>query len=200
VTDAEIYDGQLAALYRWCVYIHRRPDGSPFYVGKGTRRRAIDFSPSRRTVWHRNVVAKHGRENIRVQVIPCVCEAEAFALERVHIAIARADGSTLANLTDGGEGASGHVATASQLAALAKGRVKGKRGVPGPRPWLEEWKRSPAGQEHLRRLGELGAARLHRERTLACCECGTEFVTKSAQAKCCSRKCEQRYRRAGKNK
>ena len=181
---------------QFCVYIHKRPSGEPFYVGKGLVSRAYDFAPSRRTEWHKNVVKKHGRENIIVDVIPCMYEKEAFELEKVHIKLARDNGHQLVNLTDGGEGASGHVMTDKQKEALAKGRKIGKKGIKGPRPQLEKWIKSEAGQAHMKKLSEIGSAILHKERNVECAECGVYFITKSAKAKCCSRLCEQRNRRA----
>lgn len=181
---------------QFCVYIHKKPNGDPFYIGKGLLSRAYDFAPSRRTEWHKNVVNKYGRQNILVQVIPCMYEKEAFELEKTHIQIAREMGHKLVNLTDGGEGASGHVANEKQKAALAKGRLKGKKGVKGPRPQLEQWIRSEAGKLHLENLGQIGAKALHREREIICIECGKVTKTRSAKAKCCSRLCEQRNRRS----
>ena len=61
---------------RFVVYLHRRPNGEIFYVGKGLLQRAYDFAPSRRTDWHKNIVAKYGRENILVDVIECDNEAQ----------------------------------------------------------------------------------------------------------------------------
>jgi len=181
---------------QFCVYIHKRPNGEPFYVGKGLISRAYDFAPSRRTEWHKNVVKKHGRENIIVDVIPCMYEKEAFELEKVHIKLAKDNGHQLVNLTDGGEGASGHVMTDKQKEALAKGRKIGKKGTKGSRPQLEKWIKSEAGQAHIKKLSEIGRAILHQERNVECAECGVYFITKSAKAKCCSRLCEQRNRRA----
>lgn len=86
----------------FCVYIHRRPDGTPFYVGKGRPRRAFDFAPSRRTGHHKNIVAKYGRDNIRIDVVPLKDEALAFEYERLVIKIMRNYGKALVNLTDGG--------------------------------------------------------------------------------------------------
>lgn len=190
--DAELF-GRTA---KFCVYLHKRPDGSVFYVGKGLRSRAYDFAPSRRSMWHRNVVAKYGRENIGVVVVPCANEKEALALEMVHILI---HGDGLVNLTSGGEGCAGRPMTDAQRAGLDAGRKPGKRGVPGPRPHLKLWRDSPAGKAQLVRFAEIGGAALHRERAQNCAECSCEFTTTSAKAKCCGRKCEQRYRRAGKN-
>lgn len=196
MSPSEIDADKLAASFNFCVYTHARPDGRVFYVGKGVPERAYCMAPSRRSLWHQNIVKKYGRENILVRVIPCLCEEEAFALERVQIAIHRLDGCELVNLTDGGEGASGHVMNEAQRQALEKGRRKGKRGVPGPRPNLDAWRNSPEGREHSRKMGEQGRIRLHAERSLSCAQCGVVFVTRSAKAKCCSRLCEQRRRRA----
>jgi hypothetical protein len=87
------------------VYQHKKPDGIPFYVGKGKGPRAYQFS--KRSAWHKNVVAKHGRKNISVEIIECQSEQDAFELERQLIAELTAAGIELVNLTDGGEGASG---------------------------------------------------------------------------------------------
>lgn len=184
---------------KFCVYLHKRPDGSIFYVGKGLRSRAYDFAPSRRTVWHRNIVAKHGRENITVTVIPCASEVEALALERVHIAAARRSGEELANLTDGGEGVSGREMSEKQRQALEKGRMKGKRGSHSPKPGVRRWLQTEEGQQLLKRRLAAAIAAPRKSRQAVCAECGCEFTTKSPKAKCCSRKCEQRFRRAGKN-
>lgn len=96
------------------VYLYKRPDGSVFYVGKGTKRRALSVSPSRRKVGRKKSVA---------------------------------------------------------------------------------WRKSEAGQAHLKKLAKIGKEALHRERTATCIECGCEFSTKSAKARACSRLCEQRNRR-----
>lgn len=181
---------------KFCVYLHKRPDDSVFYVGKGVIGRAYDFSPSRRTLWHKNVVAKYGRAAIRIEVIPCASEDDALRLEREKISALRAAGVELTNLTDGGEGCAGRVPTEAQLVALAKGRVVGKRGVCGPRPQLTKWQQTDAGKAHLVASGKAGTERLHALRTIACCECGRESETRSAKARFCSRLCEQRNRRA----
>lgn len=181
---------------QFCVYIHKRPDGEPFYIGKGLVSRAYDFAPSRRTAWHKNIVSKYGRENIAVEIILCKSEKEAFDLEKKKIKWAKENNFCIANLTDGGEGCSGRKPTKKQLEVLEKGRQVGKKGTKGPRPHLEAWIRSEAGKIHLKKLAQIGKENLHKERLLVCIECNTEFITRSAKAKCCSRLCEQRNRRA----
>lgn len=83
-------------------------------MGKGRPRRAFDFAPSRRTRHHKNIVAKYGRDNIRIDVVPLKDEALAFEYERLVIKIMRNYGKALVNLTDGGEGASGRPMSAKQ--------------------------------------------------------------------------------------
>lgn len=181
---------------QFCVYTHKKPNGDPFYIGKGLISRAYDFAPSRRTEWHKNIVSKYGRTNILIEIVLCDSEDHAFSVEKEKIKLARDLGFDLVNLTDGGEGRSGHKPNEKQLAGLEKGRRIGKKGVKGPRPQLEKWLKSEEGQKHIKRLAEIGKDVLHRDRTVICCECGKEFVTKSAKAKNCSRLCEQRNRRA----
>lgn len=89
------------------VYIHKKPDGTPFYVGKGTANRAYQFS--KRSEWHKNIVAKYGRSNIIIEVINCFNESQAFDLEKIYIKQFKLSGVCLVNLTDGGEGVSGLV-------------------------------------------------------------------------------------------
>lgn len=86
---------------RFYVYAHRREsDGRIFYVGKGTGRRAFNFT-HRSVLWKR-CYAKHGcKVEIIFNDLPEVC---AFSIEKAMIAsIGR---SRLANLSDGGEGVS----------------------------------------------------------------------------------------------
>lgn len=91
------------------VYIHCRPDGSPFYVGKGCGSRAYNLSPEYRRAnsHHKNIVAKYGAPNIKVEIIECSSEEQAFQWERHLIHILRYFRLPITNLTDGGEGPSG---------------------------------------------------------------------------------------------
>lgn len=110
-----------------CVYVHMKPDLTPFYVGKGVEKRARNLHHLIRktNTWHRNVVAKYGVENIIVEVLECSSEAEAFAREVMVIRALRNAGVVLTNLTDGGEGVSGRKhseATKKRLSEHFKGR------------------------------------------------------------------------------
>ena len=92
------------------VYLHCKPDGTPFYVGKGKGNRAYNLSPkARKNNWHERIVKKYGKENIIIKIL-CYTwdEAEALRLEQVCIWILRDYLCyVLVNMTDGGEGVSG---------------------------------------------------------------------------------------------
>jgi hypothetical protein len=89
------------------VYVHCRLTGEPFYVGKGQRKRAYDFKNYRNT-HYKNLILKHGKENVRVFVRNCVSEQQAFEHEIWMIAWCKAQGFRLCNYSIGGEGSSGY--------------------------------------------------------------------------------------------
>lgn len=99
-------------------YLHCKPDGTPFYVGKGADRYVVGHGTDRRShskknrsEYHKNTTAKYGWENILVYVFPCDSEAQALTDEIQQIAQLQRAGYALCNLTDGGEGCSGLVHT-----------------------------------------------------------------------------------------
>ena len=108
------------------VYIHKKPDGTPFYVGKGYERRAYRFS--NRNQWHQNIVAKYGKHNIIIEIINCTSESQAFDLEKIYIKqFKEIDGYSLVNMSDGGEGNTGRVFTAEhrqKISEASKGKPK----------------------------------------------------------------------------
>ena len=83
-------------------YIHCKPDGVPFYVGKGTLRRAKYLGE--RNPHHKSIVAKYGTDNILKGWIECSSDKIALALEVGLIKCLRRMGVKLSNYTDGGEG------------------------------------------------------------------------------------------------
>jgi hypothetical protein len=88
------------------IYLHSRlDDGIPFYVGKGRSKRA--YSKGGRSDFWNSVVTKHG---LLVEIIANnLTENEAFLHERRLISFyGRLQNGPLINLTDGGEGVSGH--------------------------------------------------------------------------------------------
>jgi len=104
-------------------YIHCKPDGTPFYVGKGALRRAKYLGE--RNPYHQAVVEKYGKQNILVGKLECSSDEVAFELERGLIKCIKSMGVRLTNFTDGGDGGSNPVPeTRKRLSEAAK-----KRGV-----------------------------------------------------------------------
>lgn len=110
-------------------YIHCRPDGTPFYVGKGHGRRANDLST--RSAWHKSVVAKYGSENIHVGLMSCSSQENAYLLERGIIKCLRRAGVSLVNMTEGGDGTAYWTGKKRSSESIEKMR-KTKTGVPAP--------------------------------------------------------------------
>ena len=100
-------------------YLHLKPNGDPFYVGKGcSKRRSNNFSM--RNQYHKRVVAKcGGKQNIEILVFPRDTEQQAFDDEIKWIRVLRENGYELTNLTDGGEGLSGLVFSPEHCAKIA---------------------------------------------------------------------------------
>lgn len=107
------------------VYLHKRAtDGKVFYVGKGTRYRAT--AKHGRSEFWKNIVAKHGLVVEYAQ--RGMQEWWAFELEQELISMYGRE--NLCNLTDGGEGASGCVASDGTKLKLAAMR------------WTPEWRKN----------------------------------------------------------
>ena len=109
----------------YCVYRHIRLDkNTPFYVGKGTKKRA-NWRHQRNVYWH-NIVEKHG---YIVEIIKeCLTEERAFEKEKEFIALYKKYGWCEANFTDGGEGASGRVLSEESKLKMSKSHL-------GKKPW-----------------------------------------------------------------
>jgi len=86
------------------VYIHKKPDGTPVYVGKGHGKRAYKLNG--RNPHHQSVLDKY-KDQIIIEVTNCANEKAAFDLEKSYIKQLRDQGYKLCNQTDGGEGVSG---------------------------------------------------------------------------------------------
>ena len=106
-------------------YLHKRADGTVFYVGKGKYRRAISLSPLDRPKnhHHANIIAKEGEENIIIELISAIDEKDAFRLEILYIA----ELNPSCNFTAGGEGISGYRHTEETKLILSKAS-SGKNG------------------------------------------------------------------------
>ncbi len=105
------------------VYLHRRKtDNKVFYVGKGKDKRAFD--KTNRSRWWKSVADKHG---VEVDVVfDNLSEADALQAEKDIILEFRYFGHPLVNMTNGGEGMSGHKPSAETRAKRSKS-LKGKK-------------------------------------------------------------------------
>jgi hypothetical protein len=97
-------------------YVYLREDGSPYYVGKGTGRRAFEFYGTHRP--------PNDRSRIQIRFWPD--EAMALAYEIYQIDFwGRKDLGTgiLRNLTDGGDGTSGYTHSVETRRKLSEAHV-----------------------------------------------------------------------------
>lgn len=103
-------------------YVHCYPDGRPFYVGKGSGKRA--WSSRGRNPWWQQIIKKHGLHVLFVA--KDIDEELAFLCEQETIDAFHRSGIKLCNMTEGGEGASGfkHTEAAKQKVREAKLGVK----------------------------------------------------------------------------
>jgi hypothetical protein len=100
----------------FCTYSHHKPDGTLFYIGKGSVKRA-HAKDNRNPHW-KNIVAKHGGYKVEV-LANWPTESEAFEHEKFLISCFRDLGFVLANITDGGDGISGYKHSAKTKAKLS---------------------------------------------------------------------------------
>ena len=110
------------------IYQHIRLDSdTPFYVGKGRKKRAYQKGKTIRNKYWNNIVNKY---NYRVEIIVSdLTETEAFIKEMEFIKLYKSLGFCEANMTDGGEGSSGMVWSNDarrKISALHKRRVWSK--------------------------------------------------------------------------
>ena len=138
---------------KYYIYTHtRNGETLPFYVGKGFGSRA--YSLHRRSQFWRNV-AKDGYD-IRIE-IPNLSEDEAFQLEREIIkTYGRRDVGTgcLVNLTDGGEGTSGHIHSKKTKRKMSESQKGKTRSDETKRKMSDAKKGNPRSKEHSRKLSE----------------------------------------------
>lgn len=120
-------------------YIHCKPDGVPFYVGKGALRRAKYLGE--RNQHHQATVKKYGKDNILIGMLECSSSKTAYELEAGIIKCLKRMGVKLTNFTAGGDGGKDPCEeTRKRLSEAAKkrgvsqachdARVKAKTGKP----------------------------------------------------------------------
>ena len=131
-------------------YAHTKPDGTVFYVGKGTHRRA--WKTHRRNDHWKAIVKKYGGFSVEI-LSYWDKEQDAFLHEAFLIDCFKSMGLSLANKTSGGEGASGykhsdetkekmkHITseeTKRKISLARKGRYAGKNHPRFGKPVSEE--------------------------------------------------------------
>lgn len=145
---------------RFYAYMHTKPDGTPFYIGKGNGRRVRNFS--KRNQHHKNIVAKYGRENIHIGYMECSDESTAFDLEMGLIKCVKRMGIKLTNLTEGGHGVSGLVVTPEQRAKISA-TLTGRKGTPWSDEQRAKFRASTVGRkrtpEQIAKMREAGKNR-----------------------------------------
>lgn len=102
---------------QFCTYAHYKPDGSMFYIGKGSVKRAHS-AVGRNIVWKRTV-EKHGGFSVEI-LGQWASEPEAFDHEIFLINTLRDMGTPLVNIAAGGMGSTGFRHSDKHKASLAK--------------------------------------------------------------------------------
>ena len=118
------------------VYVDMKPDGSPFYVGIGKKRRVFIKV---RNIIHTRICNKY--PGCYREIVFTGSRSEALDEEKNLIRLfGRIDNGTgtLSNLTDGGDGGTGSVRTSTQK-SYASVKMKIKYGTP---EWKERWRNS----------------------------------------------------------
>ena len=118
-------------------YIHSKPDGMPFYVGKGVLKRTKSLNANRNP-YYLSTVEKYGAKNIIINKFECASEANAFELEMFVIETLKEKRVKLTNFTDGGEGVSGMICSAETRTKISNA-TKGKTRSEETRNKMSAW-------------------------------------------------------------
>ena len=133
------------------IYKHLKPCGEVFYIGIGQEEKRAKSKSDRNNYWH-NVVNKYGYE---VQILKSdLTWEDACEMEKVLISwFGRRDLGlgTLVNLTDGGEGNVGWVAsdeTRARMSKSKKGKLSHNYGKKASKEAKEKMSISATGRKH----------------------------------------------------
>jgi hypothetical protein len=140
------------------VYEHWRPDRDEcFYVGKGRGKRANAMY--KRNKHHQAIQEKLARLGMCVEVrivASGLTEKESFELEQKRIKFWRSENVDIANMTDGGEGTSGHKQnmTPEWRKKLSKAHQGKKRSPEAVEKAASAKRGKPHSEQHSKRISE----------------------------------------------
>lgn len=135
-------------------YIHCKPDGTPFYVGKGKSARVKRVSRSHNPK-HEEIVKGFGLEGILVGKLECSTEETSFELERGLIKRLRKMGVDIVNLTEGGGGCGGFKMpehAKRKISAALSGRKFSDSHIENLTKSLRGRKLPPISDEHKKKI------------------------------------------------
>lgn len=172
-------------------YIHVKPDGTPFYVGKGRRDRLIKIDRPHNQI-HGRILAKYGMENIYVVFMECSSDDYAISLEIGLIKRMRCMGIDLCNMTDGGDGTSGFKRSEDQCAAnglrkIGNKNMKGKKHSEETKQTMRKksrlrWSSAEERRKQSERLSGKTASKKSREK-MSAAKIGSFWITNGNENK-----------------
>jgi len=136
-------------------YLHCKPDGTPFYVGKGKEPRVKRVNRLHNKN-HESIVREFGREQILVGSLECSSESIAYDLERGLIKRLRKMGIDIVNLTEGGGGCGGFKMpdhAKRKISEALSGRKFSDSHIENLTKSLRGRKLPPISEEHKAKIG-----------------------------------------------
>ncbi|MBA8797904.1 hypothetical protein FHW77_001586 [Agrobacterium sp. RC10-4-1] len=165
-TDARMHYHPAATLDLFYTYLWRDASGVPFYVGKGKGRRA--WVTTQRSKLFKEI---HARGGCTVEIIDYfIHESQAHAHEMALISrYGRLDNDSgsLVNLTDGGEGNSGWVASEETRAKISKAAIGRTASVSTKALISAAHKGRKLRPEHVAKIARANTGRRHTEEAKA---------------------------------
>jgi hypothetical protein len=142
-------------MHSFYTYMWLREDGTPYYIGKGRDRRGFTSSS------HCTHRPKH---KVRIFVQYWESEEKAFEMEKWYISLfGRKDKGTgiLRNLSDGGEGSAGWVATEEFRSKLREAHLNNPLYIENLNKLKTYWEGRKETEEHKRNIGDAHLGRKH---------------------------------------
>jgi hypothetical protein len=169
-------------------YMHTRNDtGKPFYIGKGRWNRAWDQRRARRGAHWSSIANKHGHTVHILAHWPT--EREAFDHERFLIESFCSMGYSLANKTNGGEGASGHKWSQESRAMLSRSALARMQKIGNPMLGRKHSEETRAKQRDAKRGAFVGSnhpkASINEQTARSVLACKGRMTAREAAASLC---------------